>query len=56
MLEEDLQRLRDQTAEGEKYLPEFTVDVVDEAGEVVARVKKQLYARLKRRAKETLVV
>ena len=45
---QDLAELRQRTAGGEKYLPEFHVDVVDERGEVVARVRKQLYARLKR--------
>lgn len=54
--EDDLQRLRAATASGEKYLPEFNVDVVDEAGQVVARVRKQLYARLKRRPRAPAVV
>lgn len=53
--EHDLQRLRERTAEGEKYLPEFEVEVLDETGEVVARVKKQLYARLKRRPQPVAV-
>ena len=35
------------TAAGEKYLPEFTVDITDAAGDVVARVKKTLYVRKK---------
>ncbi|HEX7965284.1 MAG TPA: DUF4442 domain-containing protein [Gammaproteobacteria bacterium] len=35
------------TEGGEKYLPEFTVEVTDEAGDVVARVVKTLYIRKK---------
>lgn len=35
------------TAGGEKYLPEFTINVVDERGELVARVRKTLYVRRK---------
>lgn len=38
------------TADGDKYLPEFHIDVVDEAGQVVARVHKTVYVRRKRRA------
>ncbi len=37
------------TAGHEKYLPEFTVDITDEAGEIVARVVKTLYIRKKKR-------
>lgn len=37
----------DKTAGGEKYLPEFTVNVVDERGDLVARVRKTLYVRRK---------
>ena len=35
------------TAGGEKYFPEFTVDITDVSGEVVARVLKTLYVRRK---------
>jgi acyl-coenzyme A thioesterase PaaI-like protein len=45
--EEQLNEIRLQAANGEKYLPELQVDVVDEAGDVVARVYKTLYVRLK---------
>ena len=34
---------------GEKTLPEFVVDIKDEAGKMVARVRKVLYVRLKSR-------
>lgn len=37
------------TAGHEKYLPAFTVDITDEAGEIVARVIKTLYIRKKKR-------
>ena len=36
------------TAGGEKYLPEFRIDVCDAAGEVVARVTHTLYIRLRK--------
>ena len=35
------------TAGGEKYFPEFTVEITDAQGEVVARVLKTLYVRKK---------
>ncbi len=43
-----LDEIRTATAGGEKYLRWFPVDVVDAEGEVVARVRKQLYVRRKR--------
>jgi len=47
--EERVAAIRAEAAAGEKIFPEFEVDVKDEAGEVVARVKKTLYVRLKAR-------
>jgi hypothetical protein len=41
--------IRAQAAGGGKILPEFEVSVKDEAGTMVARVKKTLYVRLKPR-------
>jgi len=38
------------TAEGEKYLPQFEVEVKNEAGEVVARVVHTLYIRKRKAA------
>ena len=38
-----------QAAGGQKALPQFDVEVKDEAGELVARVRKTLYVRLKPR-------
>ena len=43
-----LAQLRAATAGGAKHLHWFETDVVDESGEVVARVRKQLYVRRKR--------
>lgn len=42
-----LATIRAATAHGDKYLPELTVDVVDEHGQVVAQVRKRLYVRRK---------
>jgi acyl-coenzyme A thioesterase PaaI-like protein len=44
-----LDQLRDATAGGAKHLHWFETDVVDASGEVVARVRKQVYVRRKRR-------
>jgi hypothetical protein len=35
------------TSGGQKYFPEFSVDIENEAGEKVARVVKTLYIRKK---------
>lgn len=40
--------IKEKTANGEKYLPEFPVEVIDEKGDVVVTVKKGLYIRKKR--------
>lgn len=45
---EMIDEVRQATAGGDKYLPEWPVDIVDEQGDVVARVHKQLYIRKKR--------
>jgi hypothetical protein len=49
---ERIEEIKAQAASGEKIFPEFEVDVTDESGAVVARVKKTLYVRLKPRARE----
>ncbi len=49
--DEILDDVRRHTASGEKYLPWLPIDVVDAQGEVVARVRKQLYVRLKPKAR-----
>ena len=43
-----LEEMRQATAGGEKYLRWLNTDVLDADGEVVARVRKQLYVRRKR--------
>ena len=47
--EDTLGRIRAETGDGSRYLHWFTTDIVDAGGEVVARVRKQLYVRRKRR-------
>lgn len=49
--DEILDDIRTKTASGEKYIPEFTVDIVDEQGALVARVKRRVYIKLKPRAR-----
>lgn len=44
-----LDELRAAAANGEKVLRWFETDVIDEAGDVVARTRKQLYVRRKTR-------
>jgi len=46
-----IDELRAAAAGGEKVLRWFDVDVVTKSGEVVARVRKQLYVRLKPKAR-----
>ncbi|PYC05373.1 tetrameric acyl-CoA thioesterase [Pseudomonas koreensis] len=47
-----LDEIRRQTANGEKYLPQLQVDIHDGAGNLVARVGKILYVRLKPQARQ----
>lgn len=42
-----LATIRERTAGGEKYLPQFMADIVDETGTLVARVTKTVYVRKK---------
>ena len=44
-----LAQIRAQAEGGEKVLPEFDTDIVDAKGEVVARVHRTVYVRLKPR-------
>jgi len=48
LTDERVEEIRQATAGGDKLLPEWDVDIVDEAGELVARVHKVLYVRRKR--------
>lgn len=47
-----LAEIREHTAGGKKYLPRLQVDIRDAAGELVARVDKTLYVRLKPQARQ----
>ncbi|MGP9833187.1 DUF4442 domain-containing protein [Marinobacter sp. NSM] len=49
LTDDRLEEIRNATASGDKYLPEWTVDIVDDSGEIVARVHKILYVRKKHR-------
>lgn len=49
--EELLADIRAKTASGEKYVPEFSVDILDEHNKLVARVKRRVYIKLKPRAR-----
>jgi len=46
--EEVLRTMRSATAGGERYLHWFQTDILDRQGDVVARVRKQVYVRRKR--------
>ncbi|GAA3643241.1 DUF4442 domain-containing protein [Lentzea roselyniae] len=48
LTDEHVERVLDQTASGEKALIWFETDVVGQDGTVIAKVKKQVYARRKR--------
>ena len=45
--DEEIENIIKNTLDGQKYFPEFSVDIEDEAGEKVARVVKTLYIRKK---------
>lgn len=45
--EDDLEAIRSQTEDGNKHFPEFLVEVVDDEGDLVARVNKTLYVKKK---------
>ncbi|MFC3117257.1 DUF4442 domain-containing protein [Cellvibrio fontiphilus] len=49
--DEILADIRAKTASGEKYVPEFSVDILDEHNKLVARVKRRVYIKLKPRAR-----
>ncbi|NUT53197.1 MAG: DUF4442 domain-containing protein [Saccharothrix sp.] len=49
LTDEHLDEVRSLAADGGKALVWFTTDVVDGGGEVVARTRKQVYARRKKR-------
>ena len=45
--EEQIEKIINNTSGGQKYFPEFSVDIENEAGEKVVRVVKTLYIRKK---------
>jgi acyl-coenzyme A thioesterase PaaI-like protein len=45
--DEQITEIKESTATGDAYLPEFSVDIVNESGEVIATVKKIIYVRKK---------
>ena len=45
--DEQITEIKENTAKGDAYFPEFSVDIVNESGEVIATVKKILYVRKK---------
>ncbi|WP_304325159.1 DUF4442 domain-containing protein [Corynebacterium frankenforstense] len=47
--EEDLKVIREKTADGSKYLHWFEAEAVDESRTVIARHRRQVYYRLKKR-------
>ena len=47
-LEDDqIAEIERETANGDPYYPEFSVDIVNESGEAIAKVTKRLYVRKK---------
>jgi hypothetical protein len=52
--EEDLQAIIVAAQEGAKVLKDFVVDVIDQEGDVVARITKTLYVRKKKPKQEKM--
>ncbi len=52
LTEARLEEVRQNTKDGQKYTPVWPIDVVDEEGDVVAKIQKTLYIRKKRRHHE----
>lgn len=49
--DEDITTIKEKTANGEKYLPEFSIDVIDSDKQLIATIKKTVYIKLKKRSK-----
>ena len=47
LTDEMLQEIKQKTASGEKFLPVYDVNIVDEKDQLVAKVRKKLYIRRK---------
>lgn len=50
--EATIQDIKDKTANGQKYFPDFTVEVKDGEGNVVALIHKKLYVRQRQSKKD----
>ena len=55
LTDELLQDIKKNTANGEKYLPIIPVQIVDEEGEIIAKVNKTIYVRKKQNSKQLVV-
>jgi hypothetical protein len=44
-----LDQIKQNTETGAKYLPEYEVHIRDESGELIAKVKKEIYIRKKQK-------
>lgn len=51
--EDDIARIKQQTANGEKYLPQFDIRIFDKNNQTVATVKRTLYIKLKAKHRKT---
>jgi acyl-coenzyme A thioesterase PaaI-like protein len=45
--DDQVAEIKGKTVRGEPYFPEFSVDIVNQSGEVIAKVEKKLYIRKK---------
>jgi acyl-coenzyme A thioesterase PaaI-like protein len=45
--DDQLAEIKGKTAKGEPHFPEFSVDIVNQSGEIIAKVEKKLYVRKK---------
>ena len=45
--DEDIETIKRQTENGEKYFADFTIEIIDEDRDLVARVRKTIYIRKK---------
>ena len=47
LVDDQIAEIERETANGDPYYPEFSVDIVNESGEAIAKVTKRLYVRKK---------
>jgi acyl-coenzyme A thioesterase PaaI-like protein len=47
LTQDKIDEIKSKTASGEKYLPEFLIEIRDENDELIAKVKRILYVKLK---------